>query len=190
LARSSVNELRQQGGYLNVRQPERATAMPPTGQAMQADRLAGAWTGELTYYPSPAVLNATFRFEGHTCQGEVAIQIPDRRQRYEAPMTSCSLAEHSLTFSVVTLPLPFLIDRFTGRLVDDRLVGTVERTGRELTNSMHGLWSLRRQTARAHDEPKEIGVPVRVRSSAVMDRLDSAQDTAALNFGTRAHPGS
>jgi hypothetical protein len=116
---------------------------------MAADRLAGAWTGELTYFPAPAVLDVVFRFDGDRCQGEVAIQVPDRRQRYETPLGTCSIVADTLTFTVVTLPLPSLIDRFTGRLVDDRLVGTVERTGRELTNSMSGVWSLRRQAVRS-----------------------------------------
>lgn len=151
LARSVVNDIRRQGGYLNARSPERGTAAPPGGQPIPAERLVGPWTGVLTYYPAPAVLNVTFRFDGDTCQGEVAIHVPDRRQRYEAPLGTCSIAADTLTFSVVTLPLPFLIDRFTGRLVDDRLVGTVERSGRELTNRMSGVWSLRRQPARKYE---------------------------------------
>ena len=142
-----MNDIRRQGGYLDARPAERQTAAAPTGRPIQPDRVAGAWTGNLTYYPSPAVLNVTFRFDGDKCQGEVAIQVPDRKQRYEAPMTTCLVSGDSLTFSVVTLPLPFLIDRFTGRLVNERLIGTVERTGRELTNSMSGIWRLRRQAA-------------------------------------------
>jgi hypothetical protein len=149
LARSVVNEVRQHGGYLNARPPERGVATPPIGRTISADRLVGRWTGELTYYPSFAVLDVLFRFEGDKCQGEVVIQLPDRRQRYEAPLGMCSLSAHTVTFTVVTLPLPFLIDRFTGRLVDEGLVGSVERTGRELTNAMSGVWSLHRRAREA-----------------------------------------
>lgn len=147
LARSVVNDIRRMGGYLNSQSPDRSVPMPPSGRTMQADQLLGIWTGDLAYYPSPAVLQVTLRFEGDKCQGEAAIQVPDRKQRYEAPLTMCSLSGNALTFSVATLPLPSLIDRFTGRLVNDQLVGTVERSGRELTNSMSGVWSLRRQGA-------------------------------------------
>ena len=118
---------------------------------MQSDQLSGAWSGDLTYYPSPAVLDLALRFEGDKCQGDVVIKVPDRKQRYDAPLAECSLSGQELRFSVVTLPLPFLIDRFTGRVADDRLVGTVERIGRELTNSMSGVWSLRRQVAHRED---------------------------------------
>jgi hypothetical protein len=110
--------------------------------------MAGAWTGNLTYYPSPAFLNLTLQFNGNRCEGQVAIQIPERKQRYEAPAFNCAASADHLSFSVTTLPLPFLFDRFVGTLVGDRLVGTVERQGRELTNSMSGVWNLGRQTAR------------------------------------------
>jgi hypothetical protein len=148
LARSLANDIRRQGGYLNAHPPTQRTPTAPTDRPIQPDRVVGAWTGSLTYYPSPAVLNVTFRFDGDKCQGELVIELPDRKQRYEGPLATCSVSGDSLTFSSVTLPLPFLIDQFTGRLVDERLVGTVERTGRELTNSMSGVWSLRRQAAR------------------------------------------
>ena len=45
--------------------------------------------------------------------------------------------------------MPFLLDRYVGRLVDGTLTGTVERTGRELTNDMNGVWTLRRPTEAA-----------------------------------------
>jgi hypothetical protein len=92
--------------------------------------------------------SAYLQFNGNACEGQVAIQIPDRKQRYEAPAFSCALSAGHLSFSVITLPLPFLFDRFVGTLVGDRLVGTVERQGRELTNSMSGVWNLGRQAAR------------------------------------------
>ncbi len=145
LAREVVSNIRQNGGYLGARPPERPNVVLPSGEAMQPDRLAGAWTGDLTYYPSPAVLELTLRFEGDRCQGDVVINVPDRKQRYDTPLAECSLSGQELRFSVVTLPLPFLIDRFRGRIADGRLVGTVERTGRELTNSMSGVWTLRRR---------------------------------------------
>jgi hypothetical protein len=144
VSKSVVEELQRQGGYLNAPRPERIPAVVPSGQPLRSDRLAGAWTGELTYYPSRAVLDVSFRFEGEKCQGDVVIQVPERKQRYDTPLAECSVSAETFTFSVVTLPLPFLTDRFTGRLVEERLVGTVERTGRELTNSMSGTWSLRR----------------------------------------------
>lgn len=145
LARSATAEMKRQGGYLHARAPERTAAAVPSGQPLHADRLAGAWSGELTYFPAPATLEVTLRFDGDDCQGEAAIHVPDRNQRYDAPLASCTIAADTLTFSMATLPLPFLTDRFAGRLVDGRLVGTVERTGRELTNSMSGTWALRRK---------------------------------------------
>lgn len=145
IARSAVGEVNRQGGSLNVRPPARTEAVPLGGQPLEAGRLAGRWSGELIYFPAPATLDVTLRFEGDNCQGELAIHVPDRRQRYEAPLGTCSIAGGTLAFSVVTLPLPSLTDRFTGGLMDDgRLVGTVERTGRELTNSMSGTWTLNR----------------------------------------------
>jgi len=140
-----VSEVRQQGGYLNARPSERSETGPFAAPQLTADRLAGHWTGELTYYPSPAALDVVFRFEVDKCQGEISIQVPERRQRYEGPLATCSVSADAVTFTVATLPLPLLIDRFRGRLVDDRLVGSVERTGRDLTNAMTGVWSLHRR---------------------------------------------
>ena len=57
------------------------------------------------------------------------------------------MSENTLSFSVVTLPVPLLVDRFVGKMVGGRLIGSVERRGRELTNSMTGVWSLGRQPA-------------------------------------------
>ncbi|HSB15381.1 MAG TPA: SGNH/GDSL hydrolase family protein [Bryobacteraceae bacterium] len=146
-ARDTVSDIRRNDGYLGALPPERPNVMLPSGEAMQPDQLAGVWTGDLTYYPSPAILDLTLRFEGGKCQGDVVIRVPDRNQRYDAPLAECSLSGQELRFSVVTLPLPFLIDRFRGRITDGRLVGMVERTGRELTNSMSGTWALRRRVA-------------------------------------------
>jgi hypothetical protein len=104
----------------------------------------GKWSGALTYFPARADLEVTFRRDGQNCQGDATIHIPERRQRYEAPLAACSITADTLTFSIATLPLPALTDRYVGRLVDERLMGTVERTGRELTNSMSGAWTLSR----------------------------------------------
>ena len=65
-------------------------------------------------------------------------QIPDRKQSYGAPLAGCTVDGNEVVFSVVMLPVPFLLDRFTGHLRGDTLAGTVERTGRELTNRMTG----------------------------------------------------
>ena len=48
LARSVVNEVRQQGGSLNARPPDRSEAGPFAAPPLPADRLVGHWTGELT----------------------------------------------------------------------------------------------------------------------------------------------
>jgi hypothetical protein len=148
IAKSVVDELRRSGGTLNAPKPERRTKAPPGGGSTTPQAIAGAWTGNLTYYPSPAFLNLTLQFNGNTCEGQVAIHIPECKQRYEAPAFNCAVSAGHLSFSVTTLPLPFLFDRFVGMLVGDRLVGTVERQGRELTNSMSGFWNLGREAAR------------------------------------------
>jgi hypothetical protein len=147
LAREVVSDISRNGGYLGAHPPEQPKVMLQSAEAIQPDRLAGAWTGDLTYYPSPAILELTLRFDGDKCQGDVVIKVPDRKQRYDAPLAECSFSGQELRFSVVTLPLPFLIDRFRGRIAEGRLVGTVERTGRELTNSMSGTWNLHRRVA-------------------------------------------
>ena len=148
VAKSVVDELRRAGGTLNAPKPERRTNAQSGGGSIAPQAMAGAWTGNLTYYPSPAFLNLTLQFNGNTCEGQVAIHIPERKQRYEAPAFDCAVSAGHLNFSVITLPLPFLFDRFVGTLVGDRLVGTVERQGRERTNSMSGVWNLSRQAAR------------------------------------------
>jgi hypothetical protein len=144
IASAVVGDLKRQGGYLHASPPARPAPAPPGGPPLNAERLAGAWSGDLTYFPSPARFDLTLRVEGGKCEGEVAIQVPQRRQRYEAPLGTCQIAADTIRFTVGTLPLPFLFDRFEGRLVDERLVGTVERTGRELTNAMSGVWTLGR----------------------------------------------
>jgi len=144
VARSVVSELKRTGGYLGARAPRRPEEVAPAGAPIHADDLAGAWTGELDYYPDPALLDLTLRFEGVGCQGEVSIKWPNGKLRFDAPLAECAISGSELRFSVATLPLPSLIDRFSGRIVKDRLAGTVERTGRDLTNSMTGVWNLHR----------------------------------------------
>jgi hypothetical protein len=153
LVRSIVDGVRRTGGYLDAPAPVRPVVPPRAGPEMQADQLAGVWTGALSYFPSPAVLGLTLRFEGRQCQGEIAIRVPDRQQRYEAPLANCALSADALTFSVASLPLPSLIDHFTGRIIDGRLVGTVERGGRELAHDMSGVWSLERSATRQEGAP-------------------------------------
>jgi len=145
VARSVVSELKPTGGYLNSPAPERPKTVAPDGATIQADQLAGAWTGELSYYPGPALLDLTLRFQGDKCQGEVSIRLADGRQRFDAPLADCAISGPELRFSVATVPLQTLTDRFSGRMVDGRLTGSVERTGREPTNSMTGVWSLHRR---------------------------------------------
>jgi hypothetical protein len=148
VVRSVVNDTRRTGGYLNAAPPEPPQPASPGGQPVSEDQLAGLWSGALTFYPAPALLDLTLRFDGHGCRGEVAIQVPDRKHRYEAALAECSWTAGVLSFSVPTLPLPSLVDRFTGRTVEGRLVGTVERTGRDLGHAMSGTWSLSRATPR------------------------------------------
>lgn len=145
VAKSVVAEMIHRGGYLNAHQPERPERTPPGGGPLRAEQLAGTWTGDLTYYPVRAVLDLTLLFDGDKCQGQTVVRLPERKQQYETPVVDCDVSEQDLRFSVPTLPVPFLFDRFVGRLVDDRLIGTVERRGREMTNSMSGVWNLRRQ---------------------------------------------
>jgi hypothetical protein len=144
VARSVVAEIRRTGGYLNARAPEHSFVPPSAASNVSAGQLTGHWLGELTYYPSPALLELMLRFQGDRCQGEVSIRLPDSGQRFDAPLADCGISGSELRFSVATLPLPSLSDHFTGRIVDGRLGGTVERTGREPINTMTGAWNLRR----------------------------------------------
>lgn len=141
-AAAAVEEVRRNGATLHAPRPQPRTDAAATTGAPQD--LAGAWSGELTFYPSPATLNLTLQFNGSRCEGQVAIDIPARKQRYEAPVFDCALIGGRLGFSVATLPAPFLFDRFEGSAAGARLTGRVERRGRELTNSMSGAWSLGR----------------------------------------------
>ena len=56
---------------------------------------------------------------------------------------SIALYLKALSFSVVKLPVPFLLDRFVGRMIGGRMAGTAERRGRELTNSITRVYSER-----------------------------------------------
>jgi hypothetical protein len=147
VAKSVVEELRRTGGTLNAPKPVHRRTPVSSGTPLAPRDLAGAWTRILNYYPSPAFLSVALQFEGKKCEGLVVVQIPERNQRYEAPAFDCAMSENTLSFSVVTLPVPLLVDRFVGKMVGGRLIGSVERRGRELTNSMTGVWSLGRQPA-------------------------------------------
>lgn len=154
IAEFAAEEVRRAGGSLHAPKPGGRRNPVSGGASLTPRELAGAWTGTLTYYPSPATLSIALRFDGRRCDGQVVVQVPERKQRYEAPAFDCAVSGDSLSFSVVTLPLPFLADRFVGKMVGDRLIGTVERRGRELTNSMSGVWSLGRQQANSSIKPR------------------------------------
>jgi hypothetical protein len=147
VARSVVGELRTAGGLLNPTASPWPTPAPlPEGtEPLRPELVAGRWAGPLSFFSSGAALEVTFRFEGGKCEGEAAIHVPDRqdfKQRYESPIGNCSISADRLAFSITTMGLPSLADRYVGRLVDGALRGTVERTGRELTNEMTGQWTL------------------------------------------------
>jgi hypothetical protein len=144
VARSITGEVRKSGGLVNPAASVWPTPAPlPAGtDPLRPDVLAGKWEGLLAFFPSSARFGVTLRFEGEKCQGDAVIEIPERKQRYESPIGNCSISADGLTFSIGTMPLPFLSDRYVGRLVDGQLKGTVERTGRELTNQMTGAWNL------------------------------------------------
>jgi hypothetical protein len=146
LARAAVNDLRRSGGYPEPRPP--VPPKTPAGDITAAPpAFAGSWTGELSYYPTPANLDLTLRVNGAQCEGEVTVRVPERMYRYDAPLQDCSVAGQELRFTVASMPLPALFDRFTARIAGDRLAGEVERSGRDLVTAMTGTWSLRRQTA-------------------------------------------
>ena len=140
VARSVAGEVRRSGGLLNPKASVWPTPMPlPAGtERLRPEALAGKWVGLLAFFPSTARFGVTLRFEGEKCAGEAVIEVIERKQRYESPIGNCSVGADRLAFTIVTMPLPFLLDRYVGRLVDGKLVGTVERTGRELTNDMTG----------------------------------------------------
>ena len=147
VARSVTSEVRTSGGRLNAAAaawPPMPASPPPAAEPVRPESLAGKWVGQLTFCPSQAHFEVTLRFAGEKCEGESVIGVPERKQRYESPIANCSVGPDGLKFSIGTMPLPFLFDRYAGRLVDGKLVGTVERTGRELTNLMAGQWTLRR----------------------------------------------
>jgi hypothetical protein len=150
VARSVVDELRGSGGLLKPSASPWPTPMPlPEGtEPLRAEAVAGKWAGPLSFFSSGAALEVTFRFEGRRCEGEAVIYVPGRpnvKQRYQSPIGGCSIGEDRLTFSITTMGLPSLVDRYVGRMVDGALKGTVERTGRELTNDMSGVWTLCRE---------------------------------------------
>jgi hypothetical protein len=142
-ARWAVEQVRAGGGSLHSPKPAAIPAPPPARPLQAGEAFAGQWTGTLTYYPSPTSLELAIRSaENGKCEGSAVINIPDRQQRYETSLAQCSTEGNRVTFSVVTLPVPYLVDQFTGQVAGKSLSGTVERTGRELTNRMTGTWSL------------------------------------------------
>jgi hypothetical protein len=142
-ARWAVEQVRAGGGSLHSPKPAALPATPPARPLQAGEAFAGQWAGTLTYYPSPASLELAIRSaEDGKCEGNAVINIPDRHQRYEDSLAQCSTEGNRLTFSVVTLPVPYLVDQFTGQVNGKTLSGTVERTGRELTNRMTGKWSV------------------------------------------------
>ena len=144
LARDTVRELRDHGGYLNAAMPSQPLTMDPRRTLRDGESIDGRWAGTLSYFPSSADLEIDLALNDGKCEGAARIKIPDRKQSYGAPLAGCTVDGNEVVFSVVMLPVPFLLDRFTGHLRGDTLAGTVERTGRELTNRMTGSWSLRR----------------------------------------------
>jgi hypothetical protein len=144
VARDAVGELRDHGGYLDAAMPSQPLITEEKRTLRDGESIDGRWAGTLSYFPSPADLEVDLSLIAGKCEGAARIKIPDRKQSYAAPLAGCTVDGNQVVFSVVMLPIPFLIDRFTGQLRGDTLAGTVERTGRELTNSMTGSWSLRR----------------------------------------------
>jgi hypothetical protein len=145
VARSVAAEVRKAGGLnptTDVWPPRREP--PPAGtEPLRPEELAGKWVGRLAFFPG-SWFEVTFRFDGLKCEGQAVIHFtPKREQHYESPVADCSIAGDQLKFSVATMPLPFLFDRYVGRRVDGvKLMGTVERTGRDLTHAMSGEWTL------------------------------------------------
>jgi hypothetical protein len=92
-------------------------------------------------------LELDLRTSGAKCDGDVVIAIPDNRQRYESQIAQCMIEGNQMRFSGVMLPVPYLIDQFSGWLAQGQLSGTVKRSGRELANRMSGSWSLQRVNA-------------------------------------------
>lgn len=148
IARSVAGEVKLAGGRLNpglASWPPTPAPLPAGTEPVRPEAVSGKWVGKLTFFPSQADFEVTFRFAGEKCEGESVIVFPERKQRYETPIANCSISADELRFSVGTMPLPFLFDRYAGRFVDGQLRGTVERTGRELTNLMTGQWTLWRR---------------------------------------------
>jgi hypothetical protein len=141
-ASTAVQELRGNSGYMGIPGPSRPLAPQPKRQLHEGETFNGRWVGKLHYFPSPADVNLALELRDGKCEGYLTIKIPDRKQSFETPIAGCSTDENQLSFSVATLPIPFLIDRFTGWLDGESLAGSVERTGRELTNLMTGSWRL------------------------------------------------
>jgi hypothetical protein len=138
-ARWAVGQVRSGGGSLHSPKPADPPPAPPARPLQNGEVFSGQWKGSLTYYPSPSSMELTLRaLEGVKCEGSIVINIPERQQRYETSLAQCSTEGNRITFSVVTLPIPFLADRFTGLVTGKSLSGVVERTGRELTNRMTG----------------------------------------------------
>jgi hypothetical protein len=145
IAGATVHILNAHNGYLTAPRPIRHEREDqPTKPLREGESFRGRWTGKLTYFPKPAKLEVNLRTSGAKCEGNVAIDIPDNRQRYESEIAQCEIDANHVKFSVVMLPVPYLIDEFSGWLADGQLSGAVKRSGRELANRMTGSWSLQR----------------------------------------------
>jgi hypothetical protein len=80
------------------------------------ERIDDRWAATLSYFPSSANLEIDLSLDEGKCEGAARIKIPDRKQSYGAPLAGCTVDGNQVVFSVVMLPIPFLIDRFTRRL--------------------------------------------------------------------------
>ena len=145
VALSATKDLRDGGGYMNARSPSRPAAQLSKRPLQEGEVFPGRWTGNLNYFPSLADVDLSLEVRDGKCEGFVTIRIPERRQSFETPIAGCAIDQNQIAFSVVMLPVPFLIDRFTGWLDGKSLAGVVERAGRELTNSMTGSWHFARK---------------------------------------------
>jgi hypothetical protein len=148
IAAATVRNLNAHSGYLNAPQAIRQERDEPSRPLRNGERFEGRWTGKLRYFPSPANVELDLRTSEAKCEGTVAIDIPENRQRYESEIALCRIDGNHVSFSVVMLPIPYLIDQFSGWLGEGQLSGTVKRSGRELANSMTGSWSLQRVNSR------------------------------------------
>ena len=148
IARMTVAEQRNMGGYRNAKAPKHPLAAVPT--ASSSRDFNGQWAGELVYFDKPAKLTLSVTAAGDKCEGDAAITIGGARQRFESPIANCSIGESGIEFRVPAMGLPAIYETFRGNFSDSgrEVAGPVERGGLAYAHTMTGSWSVHRAGTR------------------------------------------